>query len=98
MTSDLVAMLAGLILSLTFEYVPGAADWYGKFEPTQKRLIMLALLGVAALFLMGASCSGLYDVGVVCAKDGAAELLRAFLLAMVANGGAHSLLKKPALQ
>jgi len=86
--NELILAIAGVILSLVFSYVPGAADWYGRLEGTQKRLVMLILLAVAAGGMFGLACAGLGgDVGltVTCDRAGAMQMVMAFILAMTTN-------------
>ncbi len=52
MTGSTLAALAASLLSLLFSYIPGFKTWYSPKDPYLKRLIMLALVIVAA---MGAS-------------------------------------------
>ena len=44
MTSEQLAIAAGILLSLAFNYIPGLNDWYQALEGTYKRLIMLLAL------------------------------------------------------
>jgi len=95
--SVFLAGFAGLLLSLVFEYVPGASDWYEKYTAVQKRGIMVLVLLVASVLIFGASCTGLYNLNLDCGVGGIMELLRVFLACLVANASGHSLLKKPNL-
>ena len=47
MTSESLASLAGILLSLVFSYVPGLNTRFDGLEPIYKRLVMLAALLVA---------------------------------------------------
>ncbi len=44
MTADLLSTISGALLSLGFSYLPGASDWFSRFDGRRKRLLMLALL------------------------------------------------------
>ena len=85
MNAQTVSLIAGVVLSLIFSYVPGLNKRFVALQPDRKRLIMLASLAVAALGVFAVACSGLFDVGVACDQAGAVELGVSFILAMVAN-------------
>lgn len=90
---QVLAGLAGLILSLSFQYVPRLSDWYGKQDAQTKSLVMLASLIVASVLIYGGSCTGLYPLGIACGWGGVAELIRVFLAALVANQGTFGIVK-----
>ena len=87
-----LAALAGIIISLVFNYVPGASDWYAKLDNKAKSLWMLAFLLIACLVLFGASCLG-YSSEVTCTVDGAKGLLPVFVTAAIANQSTYLITK-----
>ena len=87
-----LAGLAGIIISLVFNYVPGASDWYAKLTPQAKSLWMLGFLLIACLVLFGASCLG-YSSQVACTVDGAKSLVPLFVTAAIANQSAYLITK-----
>lgn len=105
---DVISGLAGAMLSLVFSYVPGVKEWFEGLDGTQKRLVMLGLLVLAAVMLMVLACSGLaVDFGVqaappestpvgvlACDRAGIVALVRAFLAAAVVNQTAYMLTPK----
>lgn len=93
--SNIIVMLAGVILSLLFGYAPGLRPWYEALEPTRKALVMLLLLAVAALLLYGAACYTPWQVGVTCDETGVWQLAQLFIAAAVANQAAYLLAVKP---
>ena len=93
MSTELISALAGIVLSLGLEYIPGVEGWYGKFEPKQKRLVMLGSLFLVVGGTFGLSCAGLL-VAFVCSWPGAWEAVIAFIAALVANQSVHLVLKK----
>lgn len=95
MTPDLLAGLAGVLLSLAFAYIPGAEKWFDALDGTYKRLVMLALLVLAVALVAVASCTQLYDVGITCDQAGVADLIRLFLTAFVANQATFLMARKP---
>ena len=97
MTGSTLAALAASLLSLLFSYVPGFKNWYSPKDPYLKRLIMLALVVVAAMGAFSLACvvgprmhafAGLADdfsVKVSCDAFGAWGLVRAVIAAVAAN-------------
>lgn len=100
MTPELLAGLAGVLLSLLFAYIPGAEGWFAALDGVKKRLVMLGLLISAVVLVAIASCTGLYDVGIACTQAGIADLIRLFLTAFVANQATYLMAgnKKPELE
>lgn len=99
MTADTLALFAGVILSLLFSYIPGLNTWFAALEPAVKRLLMLALVLVVALGIVGLACAGLgadLGISVTCDKAGLLGVLRAFVLAMIANQGTYQATPLPA--
>lgn len=94
MTADGLALYAGVLLSLLFSYVPGLNTWFAGLEAIYKRLIMLALLLLTALAVYGIACIGWGEwlgVALTCDKTGLVELVRAFVLAMIANQATYQI-------
>jgi hypothetical protein len=93
MTSDQLAAIAGLVLSLVFSYTPGLKDLFDKLDATQKRLVMAGLLVIVAAGAFGLSCAKVLAV-VTCDKTGALGLVSAFIAALVANQAAFQISPK----
>ena len=93
MNSTELAALAGLILQLLFEYLPGVEGWYGKLTPQYKRLVMLSLLILAAGGSYAAACYTPWKA-VECNQAGIWQLIAAVFAAVAVNQSAHKLLKK----
>ena len=92
MTADGLALYSGLVLSLLFSYVPGLNVWFAKLESIHKRLIMLGLLLLTAATIYGMACLGWaasFGIALTCESKGLVELVRAFVLAMIANQAAY---------
>ena len=88
--SDVIASVAGIIISLVCSYVPGVRDKFGALDPTQKRLCILCALFASAIIIGGASCVGIIDA-IECTREGAFILIRSFVVAMVASQGIYML-------
>lgn len=93
MTPELLASVAGIVLSLCFSYIPGAEGKWANLDGNYKRLIMLGLLLAVALAVFGLACGGieLEGVAVVCDQAGAMALLNVFIMAAIANQAAFLL-------
>jgi hypothetical protein len=91
---NVVSVLAGILLSMAFSYIPGVQDWFGALDGTRKRLVMLGLCALAAIVIYVASCTGLAN-SVTCDKQGAMALLQLFAAAVVANQVAFLVAPKP---
>jgi hypothetical protein len=91
MTADILAGGAGVILMLLFAYVPKLNTWYAGKEETYKKLFMLALLVVVAGSAFGLACAGvlsdLFGLALTCDKPGALGVIRALIVAIIANQG-----------
>lgn len=96
MTDNIIASLAGALLSLLFGYAPGLRPWFEALEPTRKALVMLLLLAVAAGGLYGAACyTPLGAAGITCDEAGLWTVVRLFLAALVANQATYQIGVKP---
>jgi hypothetical protein len=94
MTADTIAISAAVVLSLAFSYIPRLNPWFEKLEPTVKRLIMLCLLLVVSIAAFGLACAGWGDslgLNVVCDEAGAWSLIRALVLAIIANQSIYNI-------
>lgn len=90
-----LAALAGALLSLLFEYVPGLSGWYDTKPETTKRLVMLGAIVIVAAGVYGLSCFNTPWVYVECSTTGLFELLSAVVFAIAGNQATHKIAKKP---
>jgi hypothetical protein len=95
LTPDFLAAVAGVILSLAFSYIPGLNTGYAGLDPTKKRLIMLALLFLAAWGIYGLGCGGILSAGITCDRQGAIQVIWMFVLAAIANQSTYQLSPLP---
>ena len=91
MTSELLASVAGTVLSLLFSYIPKFSGWFDALDSNMKRLIMLASLLVTAGGVFGVSCLEWFAVDVTCDVAGAMKLIELFIFAAIANQAAYKL-------
>lgn len=106
--ANVLAAIAGAVLSLFFSLAPFVKDKFDSQPPNVKRGIMLVLLALVAVAFYGASCGGLIDalispllggqavVAVSCDKAGALALVQAFIYAAIANQATFMLTPKRA--
>jgi hypothetical protein len=93
MTSELLASIAGIVLSVAFSYIPGLAEKWAALPSDKQRLYMLGIMAVAALAVFGLTCAGLGDwagVKLACTQSGALELIKIFVFALMANQAAYA--------
>lgn len=98
MTPEQLGAIAGVILSLAFQYIPRLSPWYEPLEPTAKRLIMLGVMLVVSVAIFGLSCSALNLPAVLvvtCDQGGAMALLNTFIMAVIGSQAAYLIAPKP---
>ena len=93
MSSQLLSLVAGTVLSLLFAYVPGLNTKFASLTGTVKRLIMLGLLALTAVSIYGLSCAGWVfgGISVTCDQAGIQKLIEVFILAAIANQSTYSI-------
>jgi len=94
MSAETLAMAAGIILTLTFSYVPGLNTQFACLSPEYKRLIMLGLLILVSAGALGLTCAGLgevFGVTLTCDEVGLTHLVKALVAAIVANQGVYAI-------
>jgi hypothetical protein len=86
-TSDGLAVAAGILLSLAFSYGPKVSTWYARLDGTTKRLVMLGAVVVVAGGLFGLGCAGVSVFGytVACTTAGALGLAQSVIVCAIAN-------------
>ena len=100
MTSEQLATIAGVVLSLLLAYVPKLADWYNDKDAPSKARIMGGLLILTALGIFGLSCAHVITIAVLvaavsCDKAGLMGLVQILIAALIANQSTFLLLVKP---
>lgn len=93
MTAEKFGIVAGLVATGAFSYIPGLDVWYEKQSGQVKSLVMLAANFISAVAIFVFSCYSPYK-SVPCTEAGAWELARLFGLAAVANYVSHGFTKK----
>lgn len=95
MTQEQLTMFAGVALSLVLAYIPKVKDWYDPLDSQLKASIMALLLLVTCAAIFALSCGGIVELGVVCNKQGAFDLVQVYILALIANQGAYLIAVRP---
>lgn len=101
MSAEMIAAIAGGLLSLGFSYIPGLSGWFerlgelpedGYDNGTSKRLVMLGLLLLVSASVFGLVCSGWGEIVFggsepvpTCDQEGVMGLIRVLILAVMAN-------------
>lgn len=85
MTAETLGAVAGIALSLLMGYIPPFEPWYNSLEKKSKAGVMALLLLVVAVGVFALSCGAIVSVGITCDQQGAVELVKVFIAALVAN-------------
>ena len=100
MTPETLALVAGVVLSLAFSYIPNLRTRFAELAKETQQLVMLGLLVVAAAASYGLACAGiltdLFGISLTCDKAGMLGLIRALIYAVMANQGIYQLTPKAA--
>lgn len=95
LTPDLIAMVAGLLLALIFDFVPKAKAWFDTKSVEGKRLINAGILFAVVVFIFGFNClgwaSGFHIPAVACTQEGALLMVQLFVLALGVNYSTHAI-------
>ena len=51
LTPAMLSAIAGAVISLIFQFVPGASDWFARLTSVQKQLFMLGVTLAAAVVI-----------------------------------------------
>lgn len=110
MSAEMIAAIAGALLSLGFSYFPGLSAWFesmgelpdgGYDNGTRKRLVMLGLLLLVSASVFGLACTGWGEIVFgqaepvpTCDQKGIVGLLRALILAVMANQSVYQITPK----
>lgn len=93
LNSDMLAGLAGVLISLGCSYLPGVSARWDALDGVWKRLTMAIMLIVVSIVIVVLSCAGVLQ-GVECSQNGAWAVLSALFSALTANQSAYALAGK----
>lgn len=89
MTPELLAAIAGAVLSFLFAYFPWLKDQFDKVPGVWKPILNAGILLVVALGLVGASCLGVVTY-FACSLDGVYAALYVWVLSLIGNRLAYN--------
>ena len=96
MTSDKLAALVGVLISLIFAYLPGVKYWFHKQTSEAKGGISALVTILAGIVIYGLSCAGWFtQLGVICGKAGFQQLVTIIIGALVGLAGTYVTLVRP---
>ena|SRR3990167_7592931 len=99
MDENALVLVAGILISVIFNWLPKLKDWYTVQDDNAQKLIMIGVMGLAAGVIFGASCTGYTIPGLTfsgtCDAAGAKSLGQLFINGLVANQVAYVALPKP---
>jgi hypothetical protein len=84
LSPETISMIAGVMLTLLFSYVPGLSAWFQTLDSTKKSLVMLGLLVLVSAGAFGLSCAG-WITGLACTQVELRRLVWCLVLAIIAN-------------
>lgn len=93
LNSDVLAGMAGVLISLGCSYLPGVSARWDALEGVWKRLTMAIMLMVVSVVIVALSCAGVLQ-GVECSQKGAWAVLSALFSALTANQSTYALAGK----
>ena len=91
LTPDVLAAIAGAIISLGFSYIPGLSVKFAALLPEVKRLIMAGIMILVSVAIFALGCNGLLVSGIACEQSGLVQLVTIILSAIVANQGTYAI-------
>jgi hypothetical protein len=98
MDAELIALVAGILLSLAFSYIPGLNTKYAAQTEEVKKLIMIGVLALVAFGAYGLACANwledLTGIVITCDKAGFIGVVQVFVLAAIGNQTTYGLTVK----
>lgn len=94
MSAEEISIIAGVILTLVFSYIPGINSRFASLAPEYKRAIMLGLLVLVSGGILILACSGsgeMFGTAITCDRAGAIEMLKVLVAAIIANQGVYAI-------
>jgi len=90
LSPELLAGLAGAVLSLALSYIPGLNSRYAALGEDVKKFVMLLLLAAVSFAVFGLSCAPLLGlVFVECSSGGVVQIVIVFISSLIANQAVH---------
>jgi uncharacterized membrane protein YidH (DUF202 family) len=86
-------MMAGVVMSLIFRYVPGMRDAFDQLDATQKQAFMGMIIICVGLASAALGCAGWFNL-VTCEREGFETTVRSIIIALMANQTAYSITRR----
>lgn len=96
LSPELIASVAGILLSLAFSYIPGLRVKWAAVDPDKQRLIMLGLVVLVAGGIFGLGCANWLIVNLSCDQAGIQKLVGIIIVALIANQSIYAISPLPA--
>ena len=90
LTPEVLAGLAGGLMSLAFSYIPGLSDGFAALTSTQKSGIMALVIVAVAGAAFGLSCTSIIQA-IACTQDGLVRLAQILFVTLTANQAVYKL-------
>lgn len=94
-SAELIAGVAGVIVTLLFKYFPGLNTWFAKKTENVKQLWMLIIMVIVSAGVFGGGCIDLFKINIACSLDGGWQLVGILITGIVANQGVFKILPTP---
>ena len=94
MENNLLVMIAGVVLSLAFGYVPGLREWYAALDGVRKAQVMACVLLASAVGVFAAACYSPWQLAT-CDEAGFWQLVELFIAALIANQATYQIAVRP---
>ena len=94
MENNLLVMIAGVVLSLAFGYVPGLRERHAALDGVRKAQVMACVLLVAAGGVFAAACYSPWQLAT-CDEAGFWQLVELFIAALIANQATYQIAVRP---
>jgi hypothetical protein len=85
LTSDFIAWVAGIVVSLLFSYFPVLNTKFAALTTEAKSGIMIGMMALAGFGIWGAGCAGWIDANLACTTATIPQLVKLIVQALIAN-------------
>ena len=90
---EMIAGIAGAVLSLVFSFVAGLNTKYAALPSETKSAIMAGVLLVVSIALFSLQCGQILVTNITCDKNGVIQLVWMFVVSVMGNQGTYGLTK-----
>ena len=94
MTPEVIAAIAGVLVSLGLQYIPIFKDWYNQLQDGQQKLVAMGFGFVVVAGAFGLGCIAFIAPVFACTGLGAKDAVLAFVAYVLFNQGFFALVLK----